>query len=257
MKEVSLSLLFEEKRYPQRDDRNWDQEEISTRLESVADRRKAMEVLSITTDMIGSDLYLELLNRSSELNVLAAFQRSAAALTPDQGYLFFVSKEELWRIPAYQALKRAFRDCDWSDGAEFLEGSLLGYSEAQMTAWIDAKRRARLGWSGLTCYLLMSVAQRSAVGRLANRCIDPLSVKEDIKIFYNTNNPPLKTNAKEFLPGETHLCRASIGFSFFKKLFARDIGSGQHVPFFVSAINPENAHEFNEALLSSLQFWGD
>jgi hypothetical protein len=154
-------------------------------------------------------------------------------------------------------MKRAFRDYyHWSDGAEFLQSTLLGYSESEATSWINAHKRKRVGWLGPTCYFLVTHAQRKAIERLANRCIDPSSITEDIEVFFCTDNLFPKETAHQLLSDGLDLCRASIKFDFFKKLFARDMSSGRKVSFFVSAINSANVGDLNESLRSNFQFFG-
>jgi hypothetical protein len=211
--------------------------------------------------MIGGELHCSLLAKSGEMDVLAALHRrtnGSNSQVPSEFLLFFVSREESWRIPAYLTMKAAFHDYDWSDGAEVLEGTLLGYNQSQTTSWINARKRKRVGWSGPTCYFLMSRAQRAMLKTLADRCIDPFSLVGEIEAFYCTDNLPPKVNAHELVPEGTDLCRASIKYQFFSKLFDRDIQSAQKMKmsFFVSAINVDNVSELNNSLQSSFQFFG-
>jgi hypothetical protein len=260
MNQGQRSFLFDEADHVSNvEDTDWQIEPIVREIGSVASKTKSMSVFSISEDMMGTELYVQLLKKSNDMGVMAAIHKRIDGInckSSDDTFLFFVSREESWRIPAYLSLKRAFIEYDWSDGAEFLEGTLLGYSESQMTSWIDAKKRKRIGWLGLTCYFLVSEAQRNAMKKLANRCIDPSSIEDDIEVFYNTDNLPPKENAHELLPDGMNLCRASIKNSFFRKLFAQDMSSGGNVSFFVSTINSGNANGLNESLQSNFQFLG-
>lgn len=151
-------------------------------------------------------------------------------------YCCFLHREESWRIPAYLSMKRVFFE------------ALVRRSRVlrRHVTWIQRRsdglpkkerERKRVGWLGPTCYFLVSNSQRDAIRRLANRCIDPSSISEDIEVFFSTDNLAPKGNAHQLIPGGTSLCRASIKFGFFKNLFARDTGCGQKVQFFVSTIN--------------------
>jgi hypothetical protein len=237
MNQGQRSFLFDETDHVSNvEDTDWQIEPIVREIGSVASKTKSMSVFSISEDMMGTELYVQLLKKSNDMGVMAAIHKRIDGInckSSDDTFLFFVSREESWRIPAYLSLKRAFIEYDWSDGAEFLEGTLLGYSESQMTSWIDAKKRKRIGWLGLTCYFLVS-----------------------IEVFYNTDNLPPKENAHELLPDGMNLCRASIKNSFFRKLFAQDMSSGGNVSFFVSTINSGNANGLNESLQSNFQFLG-
>jgi hypothetical protein len=260
MNEAQRSFLFDEPdQLPKVKGSDWEIEPILREIESVARKTKSMSVFSISEDMIDHELYIQLLKKSIDMGVMASFHKRIDGINGNEWgeiFLFFVSREESWRIPAYLSMKRAFQDYDWSDGAEFLEGTLLGYSESQMISWINAKKRRRIGWLGLTCYFLVSHAQRNQMKKLASRCIDPSSVMEDIEVFRNMDNRPPKENVHELLPEGLNLCRASIKSDFCRKLFARDISSGRKASFFVSAINSGNANDLNESLQSNFEFFG-
>jgi len=260
MNEAQRFQLFEQMHQLPVEHVGWQLQSMLAELESVAKKTKAMSVFSISEEMVGKELHCSLLKRSGELGVLAALHKGASSVDDRESaelFLFFVSCQEAWRIPAYLSMKTAFGNHGWSDGAEFLEGTLLGYSDGQMTSWINAKRRKRIGWLGLTCYFLMSRAQRAKLQILADRCIDPSSMTENVEVFYSTDNLTPKANIQELLPETTHLCRASIKYDFFKKLFARDIYPARKVDFFVSVINADNALELNKSLQSNFQFFGD
>jgi hypothetical protein len=54
-------------------------------------------------------------------------------------YVLFAPIAEAWRIPAMRLLKESFRKsrCRWNDALERIEGTLLGYTDEEMTAWIS------------------------------------------------------------------------------------------------------------------------
>lgn len=261
MNEAQRSQLFCEADHASRPvDTKWEFASMLGELTSVAKKIKIMSVFSISEDLIGDDIYIKLLKEASSMGLMTAIHKridGSIVKGVSEVILFFVSREESWRVPAYLSMKRAFSEYDWSDGAEFLESILLGFSETQAQSWINAHRRKRIGWLGPTCYFLMGDAQRDAISRLANRCVDPSSIAEDIEVFYNTSNTAPKENAYELLPSGTNLCRASVKFEFFNRLFARDIRSGKEMRFFVSSITAGNATDLNEALQSNFQFLGD
>jgi hypothetical protein len=58
-------------------------------------------------------------------------------------YRVFTLPAEAWRANALQLLKRVARSCKWSEGMERLEGSLLGYTEAQNDEFIERLFRKR------------------------------------------------------------------------------------------------------------------
>jgi hypothetical protein len=256
--DAQKSLLFGDADHASRPGgTKWELDSMLEEIASVAGKTKSMSVFSISEDLIGDDLYIKLLKETSNMDLMTVIHKRlerSIVKGISEVFLFIVPREELWRVPAYLSMKRAFSEYEWSDGAEFLESSLLGFSDSQAKSWVNEHRRKRIGWLGPTCYFLTSDAQRDAMSKLANRCIDPSSIAEDIEVFYNTDNTPPKENACELLPAGANLCRASVKFDFFKKIFERDILSGQKVHFFVSAINAENAADLNEALQSNFEF---
>ena len=66
---------------------------------------------------------------------------------------------EAWRIDALHALWDVAHH-GWSDTAEALESTLLGYTPAQITRWLADKHRERLGWRGVTIHVLLPRALR-------------------------------------------------------------------------------------------------
>jgi len=225
---------------------------------SVADKSKSMSMVLVPDDESHDGLCAQLIREANDKGLLAIIHKEASGRQRlGEIRLFFTTPGENWRVPAYLSMKRAFRDCSWSDGAEFLEGTLLGYSESQMVSWIEAHRRKRVGWSGPTCYFIMDRSQRNAIKRLADRCIDPSSIHEEVEAFYSVDNLPLKKDVQDFLPEGKSLCRASFKFEFFKILFDRDLNLKKKKKFFVSSINRYNAGDLNESLQSNLYFLND
>src|SRR5882724_1401575 len=199
MDDLQRSFLFE----TVEDASKGDSSPTLSEIESVAKKAKSMSVFAITQGMLADEFYVELIKKSIDMGLMVAahkgFSRKAKG-DSQEVLLFFLPGEESWRIPAYISMKRAFFDDPWSDGLEILHSSLLGYSESQIKSWMDDHNRRRIGWLGPTCYFLVSHAQRNAISKLANRCIDPSSISEDIEVFCNTDNTPPKQNAHELLP---------------------------------------------------------
>ena len=56
-------------------------------------------------------------------------------------HLFYARPSEAWRIDAFIAMLAASKRAGWSEGLERLEGSLLGYTDSEIDAWLDYSRR--------------------------------------------------------------------------------------------------------------------
>ena len=54
-------------------------------------------------------------------------------------YVLFAHYAEAWRIPAMRLLKESFikAQCQWNEALERIEGTLLGYTDEEVTAWIN------------------------------------------------------------------------------------------------------------------------
>ena len=54
-------------------------------------------------------------------------------------YVLFAQSAEAWRLPAMRLLKESFRKsgCRWNEALERIEGTLLGYTDDEITAWIN------------------------------------------------------------------------------------------------------------------------
>ena len=54
-------------------------------------------------------------------------------------YVLFALSSEAWRIPAMRLLKESFAKsrCRWNEALERIEGTLLGYTNEEITAWIN------------------------------------------------------------------------------------------------------------------------
>jgi hypothetical protein len=65
-------------------------------------------------------------------------------------HLFFAPPHEAWRIDAYLVMMMASKRSGWSEGFERLEGLLLGYTNAEIDAWLEHLRRLpeihRVNW---------------------------------------------------------------------------------------------------------------
>ena len=53
-------------------------------------------------------------------------------------YVLFAQSAEAWRIPAMRLLKECFSKskCRWNEALERIEGTLLGYTDEEIAAWI-------------------------------------------------------------------------------------------------------------------------
>ncbi|MEO8705692.1 MAG: hypothetical protein ABI867_37015 [Kofleriaceae bacterium] len=130
---------------------------VRAELDAVRDGHKPVAMEIWPREVIAGDPdHAELVRlaraRGLQITERNATTRSGVRITA----VYALHPEEAWRIPALHALWHGFPAGGepWSDGAEALEGHLLGYTDAQIATWLDAKRHERFGWTGITTYLV-------------------------------------------------------------------------------------------------------
>jgi hypothetical protein len=144
---------------------------IRAELDAVRDGRKAMAMELWPRDSIDDDPdHAELVQLAMARGLQVIHQADTRGGVPVIA-VYALQPEHAWRIPALRALWQVFvaAEGSWSDGAEALEGHLLGYTDAQIAAWLARKRHERLGWRGTTIYLLMTAAQKRILVATGNR----------------------------------------------------------------------------------------
>jgi hypothetical protein len=106
--------------------------------------------LAVFCDVIGAQLvllrYLRMFDRHVVLGTLIRREFHKAidirGECRDLLAIFYALPEETWRIDAMIELRRCMDHEPWTEEHERLEGSLLGYTNAQNDAWI-ARRHVR------------------------------------------------------------------------------------------------------------------
>lgn len=153
-----LSQLFEPRRHRSV------YRSLSAELDAVRDGRKpiAMEVWPVG----------ELDDEHAEFVALASTRGLSIVERRDVGRagipilaVYALRGDQTWRIDALHALWRTYTAANgaWSDGAEALESTLLGYTPAQIEGHLAAKRHERIGWRGATIYVLLGRADRRLI----------------------------------------------------------------------------------------------
>ena len=232
---------------------------VEDELQAVAAGRKAMSVFAFPTTSVETDpFYDELCRMASNLNISTSLEeRTVSGLESNlqTSYLFAFRADQAWRIPAYLLLKRIYEDYGWSDAAEHLEGSLLGYSEQEIISWLRARSNSRVGWTGKTLFLLVNSAQGDNVRMLGRRSIDPAMVKAPLATFFSRWPKPIRTDALDRVPDQHELMRASVREDFFRDIFEVGLGGERTDDVIVSSIPPARVAALNASLQSNFQFF--
>lgn len=157
-------------------------------LSAVASGQKAMAMHQWNSSAITSrsKAYRSFLKLAKDLGLMVISEPVETESSGDEEIrlMFVVREEERWRVPAFMALVRMRRHHEWSDGAEFLASSLLGYSESEIDEWIRFQRHRSCGWSGLTCYVLMKNAVWSEIEASGHGSLPLAGRGEYISLFY-------------------------------------------------------------------------
>ena len=218
-------------------------------LDAVRDRRKAIAMELWPRDAIDGDpdhAELVRLARARGLQVVHQPDVSRSGVPIVAVYALYT--EQSWRIPALHALWRVVPPIEgWSDGAEALEGHLLGYTRAQITAWLATRRHERLGWHGTTIYLLMTHAQRALLATTGNRYLHPDALASGITATWCDGTRVIKRRPPAWLAKDKLvLARIAIADAAFAR---RCTGSS-------TRLDARDAKLVNEALLSAIEFLG-
>jgi hypothetical protein len=143
---IDLSHLFE----PQRPINVF--EDLKAELNALSTGNKAMSVFTLAESDIGGQRYKEIVTPALDLGLsvshyIETFGSSDRAIKELRIFIF--SPEQSWKIPAYLATRKIMSNgYAWSDGAEYLESYLLGYSEGQISEWMERFKNRRASWKG-------------------------------------------------------------------------------------------------------------
>jgi hypothetical protein len=226
-------------------------------LEAVAAGNKALSFIQFPSLSLGTHpFYPELRQIAFELD-LYIVTKSANETEPDPrlrvANVFLTRPMELWRIPAFSSFKKVFEEYDWNDAAEHFESVLLGYSEEDISKWLETRARSQISWRGRTFYLLLSSTDADGVRALAKRCLDPRLITQPILAFFNRQQNPMRTDADGLVSSGCVLARVSVRQSFFRDLFGRPTAQSDS-DVSTALLTPETAAKMNSALESNFQF---
>jgi len=232
---------------------------VREELNAVAAGTKGMSVFLFPNSLIGTDsFYNELCKMASDLNISTTLREKLDLESESNllmSYLFIFRDNESWRIPAYLAVKRVCEYYGWSDAAEHLESSLLGYTDEEISSWLRIHSSSRASWTGKTFFFLMPSIQADNVRLLGKRSISPSVITEPLRVFFSRNRNPMRVDAYSRIPSQHELMRVSVREKFFRDVFGSPSAStdGDVV---VSTITRDTAAALNSALDSSFQFFG-
>ncbi|MBA3404804.1 MAG: hypothetical protein H0U13_09015 [Gemmatimonadaceae bacterium] len=225
-------------------------------LEALKNGSKAMSVWGVPLSYsIGSEepdkTYREQMGFAAQWGLLAVHHFHDRSDRLHEGRLFIASPNESWRIASYLALKRAFENRPWCDGAEALESALLGYSEDAISAWLNYVRHTRIGWGMSTIYILLSDAQLEHVSECGHRCVPTEAMSAGLRLIEVRNGYGLLKGIDELFEGQW-IARVGVRTSAVKSLLS---GGQGDLDIVTSSIGRDMASVFNQSLLTGIEMW--
>ena len=169
--------------------------------------------------------------------------------------LLVVRRDQLWRIPAFLTMEDALRGKPWSDGAEALRSSLLGYDEATIAAWLDKRQHQDAAWGAPTIYTLLTSDQRQQLELLGRRSFSREVLAPGLTFYEVDNTRVLRKDALSRC-GELTIARIAVDheliLSRLALYFRRDVPQDVVISLEFSA---EDLAALNHALRSRIELW--
>lgn len=167
---------------------------------------------------------------------------------------FYAVKDEAWRIPAFLLLRKIQDKHVWNDALERLQGSLLGYTDAQNDEWLAKHRERSAGWGCLTLYALTTRAVLDEIEELGRKAL-PKTFFENPRLFFANSVPtrPALDEAGLLAGDDTRLIRFGVQTKFAFANFQWTPVDGLSA---VSIREDMATRDFNGALRTDIQVMG-
>jgi hypothetical protein len=222
-------------------------------LDAVRDGRKAMAMELWPRESIDDDTdHAEMVQLAMDRGLQVIHQADTRAGVPVVA-VYALHPEHAWRIAALRALWQVFVAAEgaWSDGAEAYESHLLGYTDAQIAAWLARKRHERLGWRGTTIYLLMTHAQQRILAATGNRDLHPDALARGMTAVWCDGTRVIKQHPPAWVARDKLvIARFAIAEHAFTRLFE---SRGAVVS---AQLTNDHAAALNTALESKIEYLG-
>lgn len=165
--------------------------------------------------------------------------------------VFYARQGEEWRIDAHLLVWQQLAHGPWNDTLERLEGSLLGYTDAQNDWWIARRRRdhATATRTDRTAYIAVDAAELAWIRAAGERAFNPNRAGADMElVMYLPAPEPAILDAWLGATGAAAITRVGLPRSFFKD---HDFGQRNDTQCFM--IKPDGVLALNRALTSSIE----
>jgi hypothetical protein len=222
-------------------------------LAALADGRKAMSVFEFDRAQLlfgqTDDQYVLIADHSSKNGLVLVHDTSNKKSRVTR--VFCLRLDQLWRVSAYIALKNAHETCRWSDGAEALESSLLGYDDAAIATWLDYMRKSSVGWGIATLHFLISDEHKPRIVEVGNRYF-PEQLHGGLTVVEVRNCNVLRKDAPELIPSLA-IGRFGVNHSSVNDLLG--IAADDDSDVVHARVEELSIPFLNRALVTGIQFW--
>ncbi len=127
-------------------------------------------------------------------------------------WIFYARHGEEWRIDAHLLIWRQLKHGPWNETLERLDGSLLGYTEAQNDWWGDNRRLAVSSWTGSTVYVALSDAELVFLRAVGEKALPPDATLR--LMMYGTRPKPAKLEQWMATSGAAAIVRFGLADAF-------------------------------------------
>lgn len=237
---MDLRRLFE----PRGDAQQY--ESLMDEVAAVASGEKVVSMACFAADEIDeSSLYRRMISEAHERRLLVVTEADGNSIN-----VFVLGANELWRVPAISEMRRAFAS-RWSDEAEALNSSLLGYSLEQSARWLEERRVRHIGWGMRTVFALVQAENLDAIRELGMRAF-PAGFPYSGGPIFAHNDQWLRLDAHKLVPAGLRIIRFGGDHRFFIKRSRSDDGE-----IIIFDIGPKETKILNDALRSKIEVLRD
>ncbi len=164
--------------------------------------------------------------------------------------VFYACRGEEWRIDAFILLWRQLDHGPWNETLERLDGSLLGYTDAQNDWWLARRRRdhATPTFTDRTVYVAVDAEELAWIRAIGERALKPERSEANLElVMYLPRPEPAILEGWLAASGAAAIIRFGLSWKF---LQGREFGHRDGEPSYL--IRPEEVPALNRALTSSI-----
>jgi len=246
---MDLSRLFSRQRWP-RTPQLAVYPNLRGELDAVQSNRKGMSIFCFSMAEIasGAPQYRDLLAHALRRNLVCAIANSELGVLDQRSANVYIARaDQLWRVPAHLALWTTATAAGWRDSSEALEGLLLGYTTAERTRWLAARRERYAGERGLNVYALLTRAQKQAIVAAGKRYLGDTS---KLTLFAHVDQRLVDRRAARRLPAHVTLARFALDGAIYRRLFRTSPKRG----VVAASVPSKLAPSLHAAMHSNVQF---